>query len=90
MHVLSSSHFPHSEVTHTFIGFCPQAKLSMIATERDFAMSEMKQMAEQCQNIAGEFEHMATHCDQLLKDLEQVRSCDCHVRSCDSHMTITF
>ncbi len=55
---------------------CPQAKLSMVASERDFAVGEMRQMAEQCQSVAGEFEQMAKHCDQLMTDLEQVRSCD--------------
>lgn len=43
-----------------------------MASERDFAVSEMRQMAEQCQSVAGEFESMANHCDHLMKELEQV------------------
>ena len=55
------------------ISFCTlQAKLSSVASERDFAVSEMRQMAEQCQSVAGEFESMANHCDHLMKELEQV------------------
>ena len=57
-----------------------QTKLSVVAAERDFAMSEMHKMAEQCQTVAGEFEHMASHCEQLAKQLQQVCVCDYHMR----------
>ena len=43
-----------------------------MATERDFAVSQMKEMAEQVQTIAGEFKSMADHCDRVMKELEQV------------------
>lgn len=56
-----------SPLSHTL-----QAKLSVIATERDFAVSEMRQMAEQCQSVAAEFESMANHCEHLMRELEQV------------------
>ena len=46
----------------------------MVATERDFAVSQMKDMAEQMQTVAEEFKSMADHCDQLLKELEQVEN----------------
>lgn len=48
----------------------------MVASERDFAVGEMRQMAEQCQSVAGEFEQMAKHSEQLMAELGQVRSCD--------------
>ena len=44
----------------------------MVASERDFAMSQMKEMAEQVQAVAGEFKSMGDHCDHILKELEQV------------------
>jgi len=44
-----------------------------VATERDFAVSQMKEMAEQVQTIAGEFKSMADHSDRVMKELEQVR-----------------
>ncbi len=55
----------------------------MVASERDFAVGEMRQMAEQCQSVAGEFEEMAKHCDQIMAELEQVTSCDISVKSHD-------
>ncbi len=45
----------------------------MVASERDFAVSQMREMAEQVQTVAGEFKAMADHCDQILKELEQVQ-----------------
>ncbi len=45
----------------------------MVASERDFAVSQLREMAEQVQTVAGEFKSMADHCDQILKELEQVR-----------------
>ena len=50
-----------------------QAKLHMVASERDFAMSQLREMAEQVQTVAGEFKSMADHCDQVMRELEQVR-----------------
>lgn len=44
----------------------------MVASERDFAMSQLKEMAEQVQTIAEEFKSMSDHCDQILKELNQV------------------
>ncbi len=44
----------------------------MIASERDFAISQMREMAEQVQTIASEFKSMANHSDHLLKQLNQV------------------
>ena len=49
-----------------------QAKLSVVASERDYAVTEMRRMAEECQNISAEFDRMASHSDQLLQELEQV------------------
>ncbi len=46
----------------------------MVASERDFAVCQMKEMAEQVQTVAGEFKSMADHCDHILKQLEQVRT----------------
>lgn len=44
----------------------------MVASERDFAVSQMREMAEQVQTVAGEFKAMADHSDHILKELEQV------------------
>ena len=44
----------------------------MVASERDFAVSQMREMAEQVQTVAGEFKSMADHCDHVMKELEQV------------------
>ena len=52
-----------------------QAKLSTVGAERDFAVSEMKKMAEQCQTIVSEFQAMADHCELLLKEIDQVCVC---------------
>ena len=49
-----------------------QAKLSVVAAERDSAVREMRQMAEQCQRVAGEFDAMAQHCDLLERDNKRV------------------
>ena len=59
---------------------CSQAKLNVMATERDFAMAEVKQMVEQCQSIADEFEAMSKHTETLQIELRKVSilmvSCD--------------
>ena len=49
-----------------------QAKLSVVAAERDSAVREMRRMAEQCQKVAGEFEAMAQHCDLLMRENKRV------------------
>lgn len=52
-----------------------QATLKVVAAERDFAISEMKEMAEQCQGVAEEFQLLADQHDQLQKEIVQVRLC---------------
>ena len=49
-----------------------QAKLSVVAAERDSAVREMRHMAEQCQRVAGEFDAMAQHCDLLERENKRV------------------
>ena len=49
-----------------------QAKLSMVAAERDSAVREMRNMAEQCHRVAGEFDSMAQHCDLLIRENKRV------------------
>ena len=61
--------------------FPSQTKLQVVATERDFAVSQMKEMAEQVQSIAGEFKSMADHCARVMKELEQVHICSYHVQT---------
>lgn len=60
-----------SPFSHTPI--LTQTKLHMVASERDFAMSQLREMAEQVQMVADEFKSMSDHCDQILKELDQVR-----------------
>lgn len=43
----------------------------MVASERDFAMTQLKEMAEQVQTVAEEFKSMSEHSDQILKELDQ-------------------
>lgn len=47
-------------------------KLRVLAAERDFAVGEMKEMAEQCQSIAEEFQSMADYSEKLVKDISEV------------------
>ena len=54
------------------IFLCVQAKLSVMAAERDFAMGEVKQMVEQCQSIAEEFEAMSKHAETLQQTVRKV------------------
>ena len=54
-----------------------QAKLSVVAAERDSAVREMRTMAEQCQRVAGEFDSMAQHCDMLIRENKRVYTCIC-------------
>ena len=44
-----------------------------MATERDFAMAEVKQMVEQCQSIADEFEAMSKHTNILNLQLIMIQ-----------------
>ena len=53
--------------------FAYQATLRTVAAERDFAISEMKEMAEQCQGIVEEFQLLADQHDQLQKEVIRVR-----------------
>lgn len=43
-----------------------------MAAERDFAMAEVKQMVDQCQSIAEEFEAMSKHTENLQTELRKV------------------
>ena len=54
-----------------------QAQLVVLAAERDFAVHEMRAMAEHCQTVANEFEQLAQHCEILKEQLEEV----CNVSS---------
>lgn len=47
-------------------------KLQMVGAERDFAVREMKDMAEQCQSVAEEFQSMADYSEQLVKEINKV------------------
>ena len=49
-----------------------QAKLSVVAAERDSAVREMHGMAEQCQRVAAEFDAMTQHCDTVVRENKQV------------------
>lgn len=44
----------------------------MLAAERDFAVREMRAMADHCQTVAAEFESLAKHCETLKQQLEEV------------------
>lgn len=54
-----------------FINFV-QAKLRTVAAERDFAVREMREMAEQCQSVAEEFQSMADYSEKLVKEISEV------------------
>lgn len=43
------------------------AKLKQVAVERDAAVKEMREMADQCKSIANEFETMAVQYEKILK-----------------------
>lgn len=43
--------------------------------ERDFALKEMKAMANQCQTVAEEFELLAKRCESLKEQLTKVCHC---------------
>lgn len=43
------------------------AKLKQVAAERDAAVKEMREMADQCKSIANEFETMAVQYEKILK-----------------------
>ena len=45
------------------------AKLKQVAAERDSAVKEMREMADQCKSIANEFETMATQYEKILKGI---------------------
>ena len=49
-----------------------QAQLVVLAAERDFAVHEMRAMAEHCQTVASEFEQLARHCEVVKEQLEEV------------------
>lgn len=49
----------------------------VLAAERDFAVHEMRAMAEHCQTVASEFEQLARHCEVLKEQLEEVCTCVC-------------
>lgn len=51
---------------------CQQAKLSVVASERDGAVRELRVMAEQCQKVASEFDALAQHCDTLSRENKRV------------------
>ena len=44
----------------------------MVAAERDFAVREMREMAEQCQTVAEEFQSMADYSEGLVKEINEV------------------
>lgn len=44
----------------------------MVAAERDFAVREMREMAEQCQSVAEEFQSMADYSEKLVKEISEV------------------
>ena len=44
----------------------------MVAAERDFAVREMREMAEQCQSVAEEFQSMADDSERLVKEISEV------------------
>ena len=46
----------------------------MVAAERDFAVREMREMAEQCQSVAEEFQSMADYSEKLVKEISEVRN----------------
>ena len=43
-----------------------------MAAERDFAVREMREMAEQCQTVAEEFQSMADYSEGLVKEINEV------------------
>ena len=49
-----------------------QDRIKVIASERDQALKEMKTMAEQCQEIAQEFETLANEYDSTKRQLKEV------------------
>ena len=49
-----------------------KAKLWTVAAERDFAVREMRDMAEQCQSVAEEFQSMADYSEKLVKEISEV------------------
>ena len=51
---------------------CQQAKLGVVASERDRAMRELRVMAEQCQKVVSEFDGLAQHCDTLARESKRV------------------
>lgn len=44
----------------------------VLAAERDFAVHEMRAMADHCQTVATEFEQLAQHCEALKQELTEV------------------
>ena len=48
-------------------------KLRSVAAERDFIVGEMKEMAEQCQSVAEEFQSMADYSEKLVQEISMVR-----------------
>ena len=49
-----------------------QSHIKILASERDQALKEMKRMAEQCQEVALEFEKLAIECDRANEQLREV------------------
>ena len=43
-----------------------------VAAERDFVVREMREMAEQCQSVAEEFQSMADYSERLVKEISEV------------------
>lgn len=56
------------------IVFLAQVRLLVLAAERDFAIQEMKSMANHCQTVAAEFEEVAKQCETLKQQLKEVRN----------------
>ena len=44
----------------------------MVAAERDFVVREMRDMAEQCQSVAEEFQSMADYSEKLVQEISEV------------------
>ena len=49
-------------------------KLRSVAAERDFVVGEMREMAEQCQLVAEEFQSMADYSEKLVQEISMVLS----------------